>query len=161
MISATDLVQSIVSWAALLSSLAAIIGVLAIRNQLRQSERTLLGSTSQFCYTSMTQLLQILIDKPHLRPYLYEGKSVPSDDQPDLRQQVLAIAAHYADFFDAVLLQGTLGNIAVHEYIEVWQGFISNMLQSSQVIRDYVLDHESWYTERLRCMASLAAEPSQ
>ncbi len=83
---------------------------------------------------------------------------MPSDNEPDLKQQVIAVAAHYADFFDAVLLQGTLGNIAVHEYIEVWQGFIGNMLQTSEVIRQYVLDHESWYTERLRSMASDAAE---
>lgn len=158
MIIATDLLQAAISWAALLSALAAIVAVVVLRRQLKQSERTLLGSTSQFCYQSMTQLLQILIDKPHLRPYLYESKQMPSDNEPDLKQQVIAVAAHYADFFDAVLLQGTLGNIAVHEYIEVWQGFIGNMLQTSEVIRQYVLDHESWYTERLRSMASDAAE---
>ena len=158
MIIATDLLQAAISWAALLSALAAIVAVVVSRRQLKQSERTLLGSTSQFCYQSMTQLLQILIDKPHLRPYLYESKQMPSDNEPDLKQQVIAVAAHYADFFDAVLLQGTLGNIAVHEYIEVWQGFIGNMLQTSEVIRQYVLDHESWYTERLRSMASDAAE---
>jgi hypothetical protein len=148
--------QVAVSWAALISALLAIAGLLVVRRQLRQAERSLLGATSQFCYASMSALLEILIDKPYLRPYLYEGAPLPNEDDTDLRQQVLAVAAHYADFFDTILLQGRLGNVSVHEYMHVWKGFIQSMLRTSPTIRNYCLEHPSWYSPALAEFASKA-----
>ena len=157
MFAASDWLQAAVSWAALGSSVVAIVGLIVYRRQLGQTERTLLGATSQFCYGAMTQLLQLLIDKPHLRPYLYDGKMLPAEDEADLRQQVLAIGAHYADFFDTVLHQDSLGNVPVQEYIHVWKGFIREMLRDSSVIRNYVLEHSEWYSPELRQIAAESA----
>jgi hypothetical protein len=153
MLGASTGLQLAVSWAALISSLAAIGGVIVVRRQMGQGERTLLGATSQFCYGAMSQLLQLLIEKPHLRPYLYESVPLPDPSDFELRQQVLAIGAQYADFFDAVLQQGSLGNVPVQEYIHVWKGFMQTMLESSFVIRDYIVDHKAWYTPELYQLA--------
>jgi len=150
--------QTAVVWAALVSSLVAIVGVFALRRQLRQSERSLLGSTSQFCYGAMSALLQVQIDKPHLRPFIYESKPLPVEGvDDDLREQVLALAANYADFFDAVLLQGALGNVSVYEYINVWKRFIDHMLSASPIIREYCLSNPTWYSPELVALAQSAA----
>lgn len=158
----SDWLTSLVSWGALASSLVAIAGFLFVQRQVRQSERSLLGSTSQFCYQSMSALLMVLIDKPHLRPYLYENRPLPPPDEDgELRQQVLALAAHYADFFDALLLQDLLGNVPVHEYISVWKGFIQDMLTRNAVIRQYCVDHPTWYSPELLALAERATKSAQ
>jgi hypothetical protein len=147
-----------VSWAALISALVALVGIWVLRRQFQQAERSLLGSTSQFCYEAMSTLLQQLVTYPQLRPYLYDNQPVPSSEADAvLRQQVLAIAAQYADFFDALVLQQALGNIQSDEYNDVWRRFIRHMLTTSDAIRDYCVGHPNWYTPALVDMARAAA----
>ncbi|HEX5925195.1 MAG TPA: hypothetical protein VFY45_15290 [Baekduia sp.] len=153
-----SILASAVSWAALASSLLAVVGLVVLRRQMRQSERSLLGDTSQFCYESMSVLLQQLVTHPRLRPYLYENATLPSSmSDGELRQQILAMAAQYADFFDALLLQEALGNISAHEYNSVWRRFTRHMLSSSSAIRDYCLEHPNWYSPELLVLARAAA----
>ncbi len=148
-----------VSWAALGSSAIAIGGIWILRKQVRQDERSLLGGTSQFCYESMSILLQQLVNNPRLRPYIYENQSLPtSNEDPLLRQQVLALTAQYADFFDALVLQEELGNIPSHEYRTVWRRFIRHMLTTSSAIRDYCVEHPNWYSPALVALAREATE---
>jgi hypothetical protein len=155
--SASDLTTA-VSWAALASALMAMAGVWAVRRQSIQAERSLLGSTSQFCYESMSKLLQQLVTNPELRPYLYENESLSDGADPALRQQVLAIAAQYVDFFDAVMLLESLGNVHDEEFSTVWRRFIRHMLTTSVAIRRYCLDHQNWYTPTLVMLAQQAEQ---
>lgn len=153
----TSWLTSAVSWAALASSVFAVAGLAVLRRQFKQSERTLLGNTSQFCYESMSILLQQLVANPHLRPYLYDNEPVPSAaTEPVLVQQVLALAAQYVDFFDALILQEQLGNISAYEYQSVWRRFIRHMLASSNAIRGYCLEHPNWYSPGLVALARAA-----
>ena len=155
----TNWLQMAVSCAALVSSLIAVAGVVLLRRQIQHSERTLLGSTSQFCYEGMSSLLSVLVEHPHLRPYLYENAPLPSErERNDLRQQLFAIAGWYADFFDAILQQESLGNVPVAEYLHVWEGFIRNTLENSSVVRNYCLGHPTWYSPRLKELALVASE---
>jgi hypothetical protein len=101
----------------------------------------------------MSTLLQQLVANPQLRPYLYESQPLPDDADIALRQQVLAIAAQYADFFDALMLLDGLGNIHDHEFTTVWRRFIQHMLTMSEAIRGYCLDHQNWYTPALVTLA--------
>jgi hypothetical protein len=152
-----DWLQLGVGIAGLASALVALVGVLVVNRQLKLSKNTLLGGTSQFCYETMNRLLEILIDKPQLRPFLYEGVLLESiSDSPDLQQQVIAISAYYADFFDAILLQQSLGNVHVEEYLHVWKGFIATMLITGPTIRSYCLQHPSWYSPELVELARLS-----
>ena len=149
---------SAVSWAALASSLLAVAGVVVLRRQFKQAERSLLGNTSQFLYESMSILLQQLVIHPHLRPYIYDVKAVPhGPGDAMLREQVAALSAQYADFFDAIMLQQALGNISEIEYRTVWRRFIRHMLASSTAIREYCLEHANWYSQGLVAMARDAA----
>jgi hypothetical protein len=143
-----------VSWAALASSMLAVAGVAVLRRQFKQAERSLLGSTSQFCYESMSTLLQQLVAYPHLRPYLYGNAPLPSETtDPILHHQVVTLSAQYADFFDALVLQQELGNISDYEYRTVWRRFIRHMLVSSSAIREYCLEHSNWYSPTLVALA--------
>jgi hypothetical protein len=101
----------------------------------------------------MSTLLQQLVANPQLRPYLYESQALPDDADIALRQQVLAIAAQYADFFDALMLLDSLGNVHDHEFTTVWHRFIRHMLTTSAAIREYCLDHQNWYTPALITLA--------
>ncbi len=108
----------------------------------------------------MSTLLQQLVTNPQLRPYLYENESLSDGTDPALRQQVLAIAAQYADFFDAVMLLESLGNVHSEEFSTVWRRFIRHMLTTSAAIRGYCLDHRNWYTPALVTLAQEAAHES-
>jgi hypothetical protein len=105
----------------------------------------------------MSVLLQQLVSNPQLRPYLYENMALPDPDAArELRQQVMAMVAQYADFFDALLLQADLGNISAHEYDSVWRRFVEHMLSSSSAIREYCLEHPQWYSPELLALARRA-----
>lgn len=160
MLAAETWTDKAVSWTALVSSLVAIRGFTVLRRQVKRDERNMKGAISQFGYSGMSRLLEILIEKPHLRPYIYDNRELPTSDDLLVRDQVLALGEQYADFFDAVLHQNAHGNASVQEYIRVWKVSITRMLESSSVIRDFVLEHQEWYSPQLHSLARGAVIPA-
>lgn len=133
------------SAASLITAIAALIAFVFLKIQQRQTERQITGTTSRYMYEEMSKLLGILLENPDLRPFIYEGRSLDLAATESQRQQVLAIAGLYSDFFEQLLYQRNFGNLSKDEYAGTWQQFINTILASSTVLRDFALQNRSYY----------------
>jgi hypothetical protein len=141
------------TWATLASSVAAVLTAVAtlvafifLRHQQQQTERQINGATSRYMYEEMSKLLGIFLDKPELRPFIYDGKPIDDGMSAEQKQQVLALAGLYADFFEQLLYQRTFGNLSVEEYESTWSEFIQTLLSASVVLREFAIANSSLYS---------------
>jgi hypothetical protein len=133
------------SIASLITAISALTAFVFLRRQQIQTERQIIGATSRYMYEEMGRLLGILLDHPELRPFIYEGHALDQAATKEQRQQILALAGLYSDFFEQLLYQRTFGNLSVDEYSETWEHFTRTILTSSEVLRNYALDNPDYY----------------
>jgi hypothetical protein len=80
-----------------------IFSLRAVFNQTKIIATTLKASLSDTGDEKMFKINEIFIDKPQLRQYFYDGKSInPTDTDYDT---VVSIAFYMLDFFAGVLIQ--------------------------------------------------------
>jgi hypothetical protein len=133
------------SGASLIIAAAALIAFIFLNRQQRQAERQIVGATSRYMYEEMSKLLEILIENPGLRPFIYESRPLDHATTENQQQQVLAIAGLYSDFFEQLLYQRKFGNLSEEEFFGTWQSFITTIISSSSVLRDYATLNPSYY----------------
>jgi hypothetical protein len=97
---------------------------------------------------------EIELDKAYLanselRPYFYENKHLDSNDPA--RMRVLALAEMSLDCFQVVLTQDKEhpNSASKEERDEDFQ-WIADSFKNSEVLRDYMDSHQSWYQKELR-----------
>lgn len=97
---------------------------------------------------------EIELDKAYLanhdlRPYFYENKHLDSNNPA--RTRVLALAEMSLDCFQVVLVQGTDNHDSLtKEEQEEDLNWIAESFKNSEVLRDFLDSHQSWYSKQLR-----------
>lgn len=149
------------SGAAVVTAIAAVIAFSFLRHQQSQIERQIRGTTSRFMYEEMSRLLCVFIERPELRPYIYEGKTLDSTLDPLDHQRVLAVAGLYADFFEQLLYQHNFGNLSSAEYTATWVTFSTAVLGQSPVICQHVSSNPKYYSrDFVEYVESVGVAPS-
>ena len=86
-------------------------------------------------------VLTIVLERPELRPYIYEGKACP--ERGRRRAQVLILAEMLGDVLDVGL--NTTKIITATNSYEDWEGFTYYVLERSPALRQMVEIYGSWW----------------
>lgn len=119
-----------------------------LRLNFEVQSRTMFDALTQ----DMKAIQSMVIASPEVYPYFYEGRSLDNVSTEE-RFRILAIAEARLDHIDGFLLRAETYKDA-HARAEKGQegpidSWVSDMLSSSPVMRDFLLDHREWYSERL------------
>jgi hypothetical protein len=147
------------AWAALLSLLVTAIGLFFLWYQLKKLEQATWGDThSKVCDHSL-ELLRFLAEKPETYDYFYKDKELAKDDAN--RVLVLYASEAMTNFFEVLVL---LKDNLPRKQWEVWHKFICSRYESSPPVRDFIRDHQNWYSAEVKsiadqCDARIATKP--
>jgi hypothetical protein len=141
------------NWAATASAVAAILSLIAITAgslgllwyQLLKLEQATWGDTHSKLYEHSLELLRFLAEKPETYDYFYNGKELAKDD-PN-RIFVLYASEALANFCEELVL---LKDKLPKKQWEVWHRFICDTYESSPPVRDFMKDHQHWYSAELK-----------
>jgi hypothetical protein len=99
---------------------------------------------------------RMFVEYPDIRECFTDGVSLGPGDPRYLR--VLAASQCLANYFDTYILQK--GKFAQLYSDAAWIDYISGHLTRSPMLRQFVADHPSWYTDDLVQLASAAEQRS-
>src|SRR5580693_3292424 len=81
--------ELLTAWGTVVQAAATVIGFMFVGLQAFELKKTIRGDAHDSLYSHYAGLMGLLIQKPHLYPYLYEDKLLPDHDpqHPTLRQE--------------------------------------------------------------------------
>jgi len=121
-----------------------ICGFIFVIRQIRQQALATRGETyASLCGLSY-EILSMMAERPHLYAYFYENKAL--DDAGDHRVEVLCCAEMIANYCDNTALQRE--NIPDQVWMR-WRNFIVGQCETSQVLRDFLTEYQSWYSPEI------------
>jgi len=97
----TDQVQAISS---VIGVIIAFVGFFFVSYQIRQISQNSRAGAHTAIFSHFLELDRLMLDKAEIRPYLCNGKALPSEDDPHYAQVILACEM-FADFYEHVSLQ--------------------------------------------------------
>ena len=123
--------------------------------QMALESRETAAATRSVVYQGISEQMQeidrFLIDRPHLRPYIYDGAPEPGTDQPEQRSQVEATAEMFMDLFDNFVTQS--GNIP-EELYGPWHRYALNLMETSPAMQRFWAENREWYSTLLQDVLS-------
>jgi len=130
------------------------LGEIRRQNTLITSQREL--DTHTLLIDHNAALLELLVQYPDIRPFFYDGASLPETGSVLFRSQTLA--EMWTDLFEQVLIQGK--NLP-EEMADTWRQYALDMYQSSTAIQAYFDEASGWYVPELQrlWLDSSSAEP--
>lgn len=112
-------------------------------------------------FSGMREILGKVLERPELRPYLYDGHTCPPD-AGGLHAEVRTVAEMYGDLLEHGLK--VLHEVDLpEEELQDWIDFADEMLCSSPALAELVATHERWWrnlTARHRAMAAQGLLPT-
>ncbi len=136
-----DIMQALCSAGALV---AAVVGFGILICQVRQVERSIRGDTQHKLFSQSLEIVKAIGDHPEVRPYLFENREV-SKDYPNYSSVLLAVEL-VTDFLNHVAIQQV--NMSEYHW-ERWRFYIRDIYSTSPAIRDYISQHQGWYSHEL------------
>ncbi|MEZ0092865.1 hypothetical protein [Streptacidiphilus sp. EB129] len=95
-------------------------------------------------------VLLILVERPELRKYLYDNKPCPTVGLE--RDRILALVEILADALEAGLL--STRRVSASESFDDWSAYTSYMLAHSPTLASMVGQHEGWWPNMAKLLAS-------
>jgi hypothetical protein len=123
-----------------LTFIVAVVGIVGVVRQLRLSSESAEIQVYQDLIRNSSKIDEILVQRPALRRYLYDGAAVPRS--VGLRAEAESLIELAVDMLD---------NLAVHQkYVPEsarrgWDRFEKDLLKQPVVI-EFVIKHGSWYS---------------
>lgn len=129
----------------LLTGVGVILAVLVAWFESWRFRRTLtLGVHSQV-FSSSFNALNVVLENPELRPYLYEGKQPPGEyDDVKLAQRVKVACEMFSDLFELVCLQ--MEGMRKVKTWKGWQNYMTDVIASSPALRNHFRESAEWVT---------------
>jgi len=134
-------VEALGTWA---TAIVAGGGLLFVRLQLKQVERTIRGDVHERLTTESIEILKFLATNPESYSYFYEGKLLTKDD-PN-RVFVLYAAEITANYMEHVINQK--GNMSEQDR-KVWDHFVVDTCKLAPIVRTFLLERKEWYSPEL------------
>lgn len=101
------------------------------------------NSHSQLFASNFT-VLSLLLDRPVLRQFIYEGRTLSESDAEELRQQVKVLCEVFSDHFELVTL--VMGNMVGEPNWPGWVEYISDVISRSPQLREHYRQTVNWVT---------------
>lgn len=126
----------------------------AATNQAKLLTLSLQRSTYIDFESSLFELSKLIIQKPEVRPYLYDNLPMPDKDARDYNL-VLSFCVFYLDFFDHVLTMEEISPLGTQWTKENWENWICDMFKSSPSLRQVHINERSWFVDKLSELANV------
>jgi hypothetical protein len=142
----------------LLAALAGIIGAIigavlggvfalkAARQQVEVMVQHSRGDVNERLYSQSLSIMIFFAENPEVRPYFYDNKDLSRATSELERLRVLSTAEMVGGFIELVALQ-------IEEQppeIQLrWKSYISDLFNSSRVLREHLTVSAAWYAEDL------------
>ena len=117
-----------------------ILGFCLVIYSLHQGAAVFQRGVYQNANTWIFDLDKAFIEKPYLRPYFYDGKTIDPGDKtyPD----AVAMAEFTLDTLQAFLEHRMGSGAAIHEG---WTNYMYDAFDRSPLLRNYIKERKRWY----------------
>jgi hypothetical protein len=144
------------SWTSDVQAIASIIGFVVVIYQIWRLKLTIQGDTHSKLYTHYLEVTKLLLQKPELRPYFYEGKTLdaklPAD--AELRQQVEMMSEVFLGLLEHAVLQRK--NLPGDSWNNCWKAYVRERYTTSPELARFFRANQKWYAKAL-CEALTAS----
>jgi hypothetical protein len=131
-----------------IAALCTAVGLLAVAYTLfveaRRFRRTLALSVHGQLLTSSFNALIMLLERPELRPFLYEGRELSKEVDLRLQQQVKIACEMYSDHFELVCLQ--MERLKSEGSWPGWVTHMTDVISRSPSLRQHFRETAAWIT---------------
>jgi len=142
-----------VKWTDIVQATVGVVGIWFIIHQLRQVKQSIQGQTLSELYDHYHEVVDVFLEKPHLRPYFYENKAlVDISTSPGLRDEVQSMCELMAAVLEHALVQEE--NVPREAWAQCWKTFIKERLDKSCVLQEYLKKNAGWYLNKFPCLKS-------
>ncbi|MCF4122007.1 hypothetical protein L1785_13570 [Antribacter sp. KLBMP9083] len=136
--------ESTLTWIEIVGGVASLLGIVAVLVQLRQVVISLRSTARGATSAIGTQLKDVFIAYPHLRPYFFDDADPTGD--PD-QGRIQTIAELYCIYLQEIAAQrahvrGASG--------DAWFALMMAIYQGSPAVRAQLERHSAWYSVELR-----------
>lgn len=138
-----------VTWTDSVQAIASVVGFGVIIYQIRQLKRTVQSDTHSKLYTHYLEVNKLLLQKPHLRPYFYEGKALDESDfnQLSLRQDIDIMCEVILGLLEHAVLQRD--NLPGDSWQNCWMAYVHERYDKSTELAKFFGSNRKWYAKSL------------
>lgn len=115
----------------------------AVAQQTKISNSIAGASVLETSTSDLREILLLFVAHPGLRAYFYESKRPPRNGRQRVR--VVSIAEIIGDCLETGLVANRL--IPATESLEDWSSYCSEMLATSQILRELTIQHPQWWPQ--------------
>ncbi len=132
------------SVATVVSALVAIIGVIFVVKQLINLDHDVKGNTRASIYEMAARIKEVFLERPHLRPYFFDGVKIGADDEH--YAEAIAMADYFCLYLEVISTQKS--TVAECDR-KAWCRYAYDVYMSSSLLQDYLADSakKRWYSE--------------
>jgi hypothetical protein len=119
----------------------AALGFFAVLLQLRQLDKDIKSNTRTSIYDMAARIKEVFLDRPHLRPYFFEGAEIPPDNAH--YAEAVAVADYFCLYLEQITTQKS--TIAASDRA-AWCQYAHDTYNKSPIIKAYLADKKQWYS---------------
>jgi len=143
------------NYVAITAVLVNLCGFLLVSEQLGATKEATENQTRWEIEQVSFNVYKMLVDEPSLRPYFYEGKSLPvreahnQEEQPaaaDLRWKLESACELLLDYFETIVRSGTVLDDTSEA---VWHKYMVKIYRKSPALRQFLENERDRYTPEL------------
>jgi len=127
-----------------LASLISLMGILFAVSEIRRARLIVDRETDYRIYDMMLELDRFFIEHPDLRPYIYDGKTLPdeyAEDTPE-HHRIIAAVEMVLDFMECAYTQFDL--MPLFQRIG-WIEYMIEVGRTSPLLREFLDSEREWY----------------
>lgn len=119
----------------------AALGFVAVLWQLRQLDKDLKSNTRTSIYDMAARIKEVFLDRPHLRPYFFDGAAIGQEDEHF--SEAMAVADYFCLYLEQIATQRA--TIAKQDRA-AWCKYAHDIYKNSPIIQFYLSDKKQWYS---------------
>jgi hypothetical protein len=138
-----------VTWTDDVQAIVSIVGFIVIIIQLRQVKRSLQSDAHSKLYTHYLEMTKVFLQKPQLRAYFYEGKTLDQSTphHGGLRQEIDLMCEINLSLFEHAVVQKH--NLPGDSWDNCWKAYVQERYRSSPELKRFFAANRSWYAQAL------------
>jgi hypothetical protein len=135
-----------------------LVGFLLVWHQIRQLQLAVHGDTQSKLYDHYLKVSELMLQKPHLRPYFYrteEGtEGTELSPSAKMRLEIETMAEIIAGLLEHAALQRP--NLPDDSWRNCWEAFMRGRFEESPDLKRFFVANHGWYAQAFREMLERA-----
>jgi hypothetical protein len=150
-----------VPWTSDVQAIASVVGFVVIIYQIRQLKRAVQSDTHSKLYSHYLEVTKLWLQKPQLRPYFYEGKTLDESapNYQDMRREIDVMCEVILGLLEHAVLQKT--NLPGDSWKNCWKAYAEERYTCSPDLSKFFSVNRNWYAKALRDQFEALASQSR